>query len=270
MSTPAVQGTAEEIESLRVKRQRHTQAASLEEGSIAASNPAMIGPLESPTEEQLARAVAYAAHNRDTWAKWEALGIEHPVGRVAWVHIDRVQANDWNPNAVAQSEMNLLHTSIAEDGYTMPLVTIWDPETGNTPDTPGRFVIVDGFHRYTTMKRFPDIYETTGGFLPIVVLHKSVADRMASTVRHNRARGAHSVAGMSNLVFDMLREGESDTTIIEKLGLEPEELVRLKHITGYSKLFKDHQYSKQPMTEAQMRAKAEYKKENPDAVIPQW
>lgn len=266
-----VEGTAAEVENLRGKRKRHTQAASLEDGSIAASTPALIGPLGSQEDpEGLKRAAMYARHNRDAYELWKALGIEHPVGRVFWVHIDRVQANDWNPNAVAQSEMNLLHTSIKSDGYTMPLVTIWDPDTGNTPETPGRFVIVDGFHRYTTMKRFPDIYATTGGFLPIVVLHKSVADRMASTVRHNRARGAHSVAGMSNLVFDLLREGESDTTIIEKLGLEAEELVRLKHITGYSKLFKEHEYSKQAMTEAQMRAKAEYKKEHPDESIPAW
>lgn len=192
---------------------------------------------------------------------YDLLGWEHPVGRVQWIHIDRVQANDYNPNAVAHTEMRLLYTSIKEDGYTQPVVAIWDPAIE-------KYVIVDGFHRYTTMKRYQDIYDSTGGYLPVVVIDKPIADRMASTVRHNRARGRHSIAGMGNMVFQMLQAGESDTTICEKLGMEAEELARLKHITGYSKLYADVEYSRPVLTTSQVRAKAEYKKEHPDEQVP--
>lgn len=191
-----------------------------------------------------------------------AVTAEMPVGRVRWVPIERVQANDYNPNAVALHEMTLLYTSISEDGYTQPVVTIYDEEVD-------KYIVVDGYHRYTTMRRYADIAESTHGHLPIVVIDKPLADRIASTVRHNRARGKHSTAGMSSLVFQMLREGETDGAICRKLGLETEELARLKHITGYSKLYADHTYSKAAQSTAQMKAKAEYKKENPDEQIPQ-
>jgi ParB-like chromosome segregation protein Spo0J len=200
----------------------------------------------------------------------EQLPWNHPVKTVRWVPIENVRANDYNPNAVAQEEMRLLHTSIAEDGYTQPVVAIVDEE-GSTPERT-LYVIVDGFHRFTTMKRYQDIYDTTGGYLPVVVLHKTLEDRIAATVRHNRARGKHSVAGMGNLVFEMLNQGASDETIIQKVGLDPEELARLKHVTGYSKLFemknKDKgetpEYSRVVMTGSQLQAKADFKKENPD------
>lgn len=371
-----------------------------------------------------------------------------PVGRVQWIHIDRVQANDYNPNAVAGQEMKLLHTSISEDGYTQPVVSVIEPrcdillpcshkssvplnvaeylmkplwgtpqgsltgkavsvrlasideagggsrsvspkatteknsvsgsrtrgagsgastvskdsvshmsgtlhesETSSTflayacptcessdrrhkkswsssallipgtaealglkvswlssetttssrpKNSPESFdaatmlsgssdenwdwvpldtvialpdsvaVIVDGFHRYTTMRRYADIYDATGGHLPVVVLDKSIADRIASTVRHNRARGKHSVQGMGTLVFNMLREGETDETICNKLGLEAEELARLKHITGYSKLYADIDYSPLVLTKTQVEEKALYKKEHPDEEVPQF
>lgn len=187
-----------------------------------------------------------------------------PVGRTLWVHISKVRANDYNPNRVAKKEMGLLHTSISEDGYTQPTVTIWDPEVE-------KYVIVDGFHRYTTMRLYADIAERSYGYLPVVVLDKPISDRMASTVRHNRARGKHSIHGMSSIVFQMLQEGESDATIIGKLGLEPQELARLKHTTGYSKLYGDvKQYSEVYMTQTQMREKAKYKKEHPDEVIEKF
>jgi len=160
-----------------------------------------------------------------------------PIDRVRWVPIEMVQANDYNPNSVAVIEMKLLYTSILHDGYTQPVVTIWD-------ETIGKYVIVDGFHRYTTMRRNKDIYDKNHGLLPIVVIDKSINDRMASTVRHNRARGKHSVAGMSSMVFSMLENGWNDVDICNELGMEPEELLRLKHITGFSKLFKDHNYAR--------------------------
>lgn len=248
-----------------------TQAVSIAEGSLAAATPTLIGPLSSNFIDSTTLAEKFAEQNKKTWDNFQVLDIVHPVGRVYWVHIDRVQANDWNPNSVANEEMRLLHTSISEDGYTMPIVTIWDPTAGTTPDTPGRFVIVDGFHRYTTMRRFSDIYETTGGFLPLVVLDKPVADRIASTVRHNRARGKHSVGGMGNLVFQMLEEGVNDVEICEKLGLDAEELARLKHVTGYSKLYADRtDFSAAVLTGSQMKAKRDWKQEHPDESVPQF
>lgn len=120
-----------------------------------------------------------------------------PINHVQWVPIGKVQPNDYNPNAVAPTEMSLLYTSIKHDGYTQPIVTIYD-------ESIDRFIIVDGFHRYFTAKNNADILERNQGMVPIVVIDKPINDRMASTVRHNRARGTHSVSGMSNMVFEML------------------------------------------------------------------
>jgi len=174
-----------------------------------------------------------------------------PIDRVRWVPFDKVFANDYNPNSVATNEMRLLHTSISHDGYTQPVVTIYDAEAD-------RYVIVDGFHRYTIMRRYNDIRETTGGMLPIVVISKSIAERMASTVRHNRARGKHSVAGMANIVFGMLDNGVSDSEICKALGLESEELVRLKHVTGFSKLFENVDYKLAWETKRMLQLRKEY------------
>lgn len=192
-----------------------------------------------------------------------AVAEEMPVGMVQFVPIENVQANDYNPNAVAAEEMRLLHTSIAEDGYTQPTVTIWDEELE-------KYVIVDGYHRYTTMRKYEDIRARTGGYLPVVVIDKPIEDRIASTVRHNRARGKHSVTGMGSLVFQMLQAGEGDAEICHKLGVDAEELARLKHVTGYSKLFKDMEYSKATLARNQMTAKAGYKRNHPDETVPQF
>ncbi len=187
----------------------------------------------------------------------------HPVSKVRWVHIDEVQANDYNPNNVAHQEMWLLYISVSEDGYTQPVVTVWDPDLD-------KYVIVDGFHRYSIMRAYKDIADITSGYLPIVVIDKPIADRMASTVRHNRARGKHSVAGMSSLVFHMLLAGESDETICTKIGLEAEELARLKHITGYSKLYANMTYSQAVLTKTQIEEKRQYKKAHPDEKVPMF
>ena len=200
---------------------------------------------------------AYELLNREVFTK------TMPVGRVQWIHIDNVQANDYNPNSVAHQEMKLLHTSISEDGYTQPVVAIFDPSIE-------KYIIVDGFHRYTTMRKYADVYASTNGYLPVVVLDKPIADRIASTVRHNRARGKHSMQGMSSLVFQMLQEGESSETICNKLGLEAEELARLKHITGYSKLYADIDYSPVVMTKTQLDEKAKYAKANPGEKIERF
>ena len=186
---------------------------------------------------------------------------DQPVDRVRWVPIDMVQANDYNPNSVPKNEMRLLHVSISHDGYTQPVVTVWDPEIQ-------KYVIVDGFHRYSITRLHEDIREHNGGFLPVVVIDKDINDRMASTVRHNRARGKHSVAGMGNIVFQMLQNGASDQDVCNEVGLEAEELARLKHVTGFAKLFSDVEYSKAWETDGQVKRRAEWIKENPEDVYP--
>jgi ParB-like chromosome segregation protein Spo0J len=107
-----------------------------------------------------------------------------------------------------------------------------------------KYVIVDGFHRILVLRKFADIDERCKGMLPIVVIEKDINQRMASTVRHNRARGSHSVDGMVNIVFSMMKKGCSEKEICEKIGLEKREFVKLKYITGFAKLFKDYDYSK--------------------------
>lgn len=179
-----------------------------------------------------------------------------PVDHIRWVPLEKVHPNDYNPNSVASTEMKLLYHSILHDGYTQPIVTIYDEETD-------LYCIVDGFHRYFTCKTNKDIYERNHGMLPVVVIEKDINDRMASTVRHNRARGKHSVAGMSNMVFSMLDNGWEDEAICNELGMEPEELLRLKHLTGFSKLFNDVEYRKAWMTRKMIKMKKEY--ENSEA-----
>lgn len=170
-----------------------------------------------------------------------------PVDRVRWVPIDSVSPNDYNPNAVARMEMQLLHRSIEADGYTQPVVVV----PGDKPDT---YVIVDGFHRYFIARNSADIRERQNGLLPVVVLDKSMNERMAATVRHNRARGRHSVDGMANMVYKMLDEGWGDVEICAELGMQAEELLRLKHVTGFSKLFEDVEYSRAWVSRSQARA----------------
>lgn len=179
-----------------------------------------------------------------------------PVDYVRWVPLEEVQANNYNPNSVAKTEMELLYVSILKDGYTQPVVTIYDPNIK-------KYVIIDGFHRYYVCKVFKDIYERNHGMLPIVVLDKDINDRMASTVRHNRARGKHSIEGMSNLVFRMLDNGWKDSEICNELGMEAEELIRLKHITGFSKLFESVEYRQAWETRKQIRLR-KIAEENPD------
>lgn len=176
-----------------------------------------------------------------------------PVDCVRWVDVSQVQANDYNPNSVAKNEMRLLYTSIKHDGMTQPIVTFYD-------ETVKRYIIVDGFHRFTTLRTNPDLLERTGGKVPVVVIEKSIAERMASTVRHNRARGKHSVAGMANVVFGMLESGMEDAEVCNELGVEPDELLRLKHVTGFSKLFENVEYRRAWETKRQVRYRVEHER----------
>ena len=159
-----------------------------------------------------------------------------PVYNVLRVHIDKIRANAYNPNAVAPPEMKLLETSIWEDGYTMPVVCYYIPEEDI-------YEIVDGYHRYTTLKTSERIYEREQGYLPCVVIEKDISNRMSSTIRHNRARGSHSIELMSNIVTDLLDAGMSDAWIIKHIGMDKDELLRLKQITGLASLFADAVFS---------------------------
>lgn len=162
--------------------------------------------------------------------------MKSPVYNVIAVPIEEIQANEYNPNHVAAPEMKLLYQSIKEDGYTMPIVCYKLPN--------GKYEIVDGFHRYLTMKMHKDIFEREEGKLPVVVIDKDISNRMASTIRHNRARGSHSIELMSHIVAELVQAGMSDAWILKNIGMDAEELLRLKQLTGLAALFKDHPFSK--------------------------
>lgn len=156
--------------------------------------------------------------------------IKFPVLNVKMVDIEKVVANDYNPNAVAPPEMRLLKLSIEEDGYTQPIVTYYDGK---------KYIIVDGFHRYRCAREYFKLKK-----IPIVVINKDINNRMASTIRHNRARGTHSIKGMSDIVLMLIRGGWSDSEISKHLGMELEEVLRLKQITGLKEAFINHEFSR--------------------------
>ena len=176
---------------------------------------------------------------------------KHPVSDVRWVPIDDVQQNDYNPNVVAPNELRLLYLSIMSDGYTQPIVTYYD-------DFKEKYIIVDGFHRYLVMKYHEEVQKTTDGRLPVVVIDKDINERMASTIRHNRARGKHQIKGMANIVFAMLDNGIADSNICQVLGLEADELIRLKYVTGFAKLFEKTKYRKSWETRRQIKLRRDY------------
>ena len=160
-----------------------------------------------------------------------------PVYNVIAVPFEKIVPNTYNPNAVAPPEMKLLYDSIKEDGYTMPIVCYY-------VDFKDVYVIVDGFHRYRVMKEHRDIYERENGMLPVSVIDKPLSDRMASTVRHNRARGSHDVDLMSNIIKELHEIGRSDAWISQHLGMDKDEILRLKQITGLVAMFRDVEFGK--------------------------
>lgn len=159
-----------------------------------------------------------------------------PVYNVKAIPLDKIQANDYNPNSVAPPEMALLETSIWEDGYTQPVVTYYDKEND-------MYIVVDGFHRYLTIKNSKRIFDRERGMLPIVVIDKEIGDRMASTIRHNRARGSHNIELMSTIVAELVEMGKGDRWICQHIGMSPDELLRLKQITGVAALFANTDFS---------------------------
>ena len=159
-----------------------------------------------------------------------------PVYNVIPVPIEKVESNDYNPNAVAPPEMKLLETSIWEDGFTQPVVTYYD-------DSRDVYIVVDGFHRYCILRDCERIRDRENGLLPVVVIDKDFADRMASTIRHNRARGTHNVELMSTIVSELVEMGKGDRWICSHIGMSPDELLRLKQITGVAALFQNRDFS---------------------------
>jgi ParB-like chromosome segregation protein Spo0J len=162
---------------------------------------------------------------------------EHPVDLIEWVDAGRVIANDYNPNSVAPPEMELLRLSIAADGYTQPIVTNLEGDER---------IVIDGFHRNRVGKECPDVAATLYGYLPVVQIRDSAQqreDRMASTIRHNRARGKHSVVKMTDIVLELKRRNWSDAKISKQLGMDPDEVLRLSQIGGLAEAFADREFS---------------------------
>ena len=161
----------------------------------------------------------------------------HPVDLVLWVRSERVQANDYNPNRVAAPEMRLLTHSVRANGYTMPIVT---------HETNEATIVVDGFHRHRIGREIPDVAESVHGRLPVTRIRAERSDeaaRIAATIEHNRARGEHQVDQMSEIVRMLHRAGWRDAKIQEELGMDLDEVTRLKQLTGLAELFADREYS---------------------------
>ena len=161
-----------------------------------------------------------------------------PVDCVQWVHTENIQANDYNPNSVAPPEMELLRLSILEDGYTQPVVA-WRRDTHHE--------VVDGFHRNRVGRECMEVRSRIRGYLPLAVINcerEDRGDRIASTIRHNRARGKHAVAAMSEIVVELKRRNWTDEKISRELGMDQDEILRLCQISGLAELFSDQDFSK--------------------------
>ena len=158
--------------------------------------------------------------------------IKFPVMDVKMIPLSKIQANDYNPNRVANPEMKLLKLSIEEDGYTQPIVVYYDKDID-------KYIVVDGFHRYRCAKEYFNLDE-----VPCTVIDKDIDDRIASTIRHNRARGTHQIIDMSKIVLELAKDGWGNEEICKKLGMELDEVIRLKQITGLKEAFAGHEFSK--------------------------
>lgn len=163
-----------------------------------------------------------------------------PVDCVVWVKNNTVSANDYNPNSVAPPEMELLRLSIEADGYTQPIVSMLEADLQNR-------TVIDGYHRNRVGKECADIQSRVHGYLPVVTIRESQSDinnRVASTIRHNRARGKHQIGAMSDIVIDLKKRNWSDDKISKNLGMDADEVLRLCQIGGLAELFSDKEFSK--------------------------
>ena len=192
---------------------------------------APLGTMELADKVETINAIREAIHQMSPFQS-------EPVDFVKWVKNPLVHANDYNPNSVAPPEMELLRVSIDADGYTQPIVSMPDPD--------GRYEVIDGFHRHRVGKECADIQQRVQGYLPLVQIRQSQtdrSDRMASTIRHNRARGKHKVEAMSDIVIELKRRNWTDEKIAKNLGMDADEVLRLCQITGLAEAFKDQQFS---------------------------
>lgn len=163
---------------------------------------------------------------------------DNPVDLVLWVKQEDVVSNDYNPNTVAPPEMKLLEHSIREDGYTQPIVSWINKDN--------KHEVVDGFHRNRVGREVKDIKEQLHGYLPLTLIKSDKNERgsrISSTIRHNRARGKHSIDGMAEIVLELKRRNWSDKKISKNLGMDADEVLRLSQITGLAEMFKDREFS---------------------------
>lgn len=163
--------------------------------------------------------------------------ISEPVDCIQWVPMGEIVANDYNPNSVAPPEMKLLEHSVRSDGYTQPIVS-WQKN--------GHFEVVDGFHRNRVGREVEDIRQRVKEYLPLTIIkpdREGRGDRIAATIRHNRARGKHSIDGMAEIVIELKRRNWSDKKIGKELGMDPDEVLRLSQITGLAEMFEDEEFS---------------------------
>lgn len=190
--------------------------------------------LEKMDVDQLVNAINLLREKIHSFSPFKS----EPVDFVRWVKNIDVHSNDYNPNSVAPPEMELLRLSIEADGYTQPIVAMENADKS--------FEVIDGFHRHRVGKECVDIQSRVLGYLPLVKIREAQEDksnRMASTIRHNRARGKHKVDAMSDIVVELKRRFWSDEKIAKQLGMEPDEVLRLTQITGLASLFSDHEFS---------------------------
>lgn len=176
-------------------------------------------------------------YNQVSRELYDWLGMNHPALNVQLLPVDKVKGNDYNPNKVPPPEMRLLGLSIRKDGVTMPIVVSAEKENGE-------WIIVDGFHRQTHAEHTKDIRESLHGYLPSSLLRKTIENRVAATVRHNMARGSHQVELSAKLVVFLKKHNWTDARIGKEIGMDADEVLRLKQITGLAEAFANHEFSK--------------------------
>ncbi len=186
--------------------------------------------------KQMDLAYRVEIYNAMTELLRDMLELEHPALAVKLVQANDIHSNDYNPNKVAPPEMELLQLSMIKDGVTMPVVAAKNHK--------GKYVIVDGHHRVQLMKYFPPMAESLQGYVPVVELNKEIDERIAATVRHNMARGTHQTGLSARLVALLKKHNWSDEKISKELGMDPDEVLRLKQLTGLAEAFADKDFSK--------------------------
>ncbi|MGO2144222.1 MAG: ParB N-terminal domain-containing protein [Serratia bockelmannii] len=186
--------------------------------------------LSMPVDEKIV-----AVNNIQTVLHCHSCFSNEPVDCVQWVPVNEIQMNDYNPNHVAPPEKRLLYISLMRTGFTHPLV-VWQNEEG-------RYTLIDGFHRFSLVQQRRTLRRRLGGYVPVVVVKQDKTQRIATTIRHNRARGQHQIQGMSLVVQELVRLGWDDDKIAVELGMEADEVLRLKQISGLMEMFRGRTFS---------------------------